>query len=172
MDLHVRPSDDGWRAVLDDGRAWPCVVGRGGVVPAARKGEGDGATPAGAWPVRALRYRPDRLTPPATGLPVRPLRPADGWCDDPDDPNYNQAVTLPFAAGHEALWRDDHLYDLVAMLGYNDDPPEAGKGSAIFLHLAPPDSGPTAGCVALARPALETVLSAMEPGSRVRIADT
>jgi len=170
MDLHVRPGDDGWCAVLDDGRAWPCVVGRGGVVPAEAKAEGDGATPAGAWPVRELRYRSDRLAPPATELPVRPLHPEDGWCDDPEHPAYNQAVRPPFPAGHEALWRDDRLYDLVAMLGYNDNPPEPGKGSAIFLHVALPDFGPTAGCVALERPALETVLAALTPGSHVRVA--
>lgn len=170
MDLHVRPADDGWQAVLDDGRAWPCVIGRGGTVPAAEKAEGDGATPIGAWPVRELRHRPDRVRPPATGLPLRPLAPADAWCDDPADAAYNRAVTLPFAGGHEVLWRSDHLYDLVAMLGYNDDPPVPGAGSAIFLHVAPPDGGSTAGCIALPRLALETVLEAMAPGSRVVVA--
>ena len=29
------------------GRVFPCTVGRGGIVPASVKGEGDGATPAG-----------------------------------------------------------------------------------------------------------------------------
>jgi L,D-peptidoglycan transpeptidase YkuD (ErfK/YbiS/YcfS/YnhG family) len=37
------------------------------------------------------------------------------------------------------MWREDHLYDLVLVLGYNDDPVVPGKGSAIFLHLARPD---------------------------------
>ena len=170
MDLYVGPGDGGWRAVLDDGRAWPCIVGHSGVVPADAKVEGDGATPSGAWPVRELRYRPDRLTPPPTDLPVRPLRPGDGWCDEPDHPAYNRPVTLPFDAGHEALWRDDHLYDLVAMLGYNDAPPAPGKGSAIFLHVAPADFGPTSGCIALDQPALEAVLAAMTPDSHVRVA--
>ena len=50
--------------------------------------------------------------------------------------NYNRLVKLPYAASHEELWRDDHLYDLVVVLGFNDDPVVPGKGSAIFLHLA------------------------------------
>ena len=169
MDLHVSPTASGWQACLDDGRAWPCVIGGGGAVIASHKKEGDGATPIGAWPVRGLRYRPDRLCAPDTEVPVQPLVPEDGWCDDPGSRAYNQPVTLPFAAGHERLWRDDHLYDLVAMLGYNDDPPVAGAGSAIFLHVAPGDFGPTAGCVALALDPLRAVLAALGPGSHVRV---
>lgn len=171
MNLHVRPSARGWQAVLDDGRAWPCVVGRGGVVPAAHKAEGDGATPAGTWPVRELRYRADRVAPPATALPARPLRPDEGWCDDPAHPAYNRPIALPTDAGHEVLWRTDRLYDLVAMLGYNDDPPIPGAGSAIFLHVAPADFGPTAGCVALGPDALREVLAAMDRHSAVRVAE-
>ena len=170
MDLHVRPTTSGWQAALDDGRAWPCFVGRGGVVPAADKREGDGATPLGAWPVRELRYRPDRVDPPATALALRALAPGEAWCDDPANAAYNRPVTRPFDGSHEVLWRSDHLYDLVAMLGYNDDPPVPGSGSAIFLHVAAPDRGATAGCVALPRLALETVLAAMAPGSRVIVA--
>ncbi|RMF38953.1 MAG: hypothetical protein D6754_06370, partial [Alphaproteobacteria bacterium] len=43
------------------GRDLPCAVGRGGIVPAAKKREGDGATPAGIWRMTGLWYRPDRL---------------------------------------------------------------------------------------------------------------
>ena len=52
---------------------------------------------------------------------------------------------------HEKLWRDDHAYDLIIPLGYNDNPPAAGKGSAIFMHIAQPDWRGTEGCVALAQ---------------------
>ena len=38
---------------------------------------------------------------------------------------------------------------IVVALGYNDDPVVPEKGSAIFLHVAKPDYGPTEGCVAL-----------------------
>ena len=84
-------------------------------------------------------------------MPVEAIRPEDGWCDDPQHADYNRLVARPFAASHEAMWRDDNLYDLVVVVGHNDDPPAAGAGSAIFLHLARADWGPTAGCVAFTR---------------------
>ncbi|MEM8616628.1 MAG: L,D-transpeptidase family protein, partial [Pseudomonadota bacterium] len=67
-----------------------CALGRGGVVMAEQKREGDGASPLGIWPMRRVFYRPDRLARPATGLPAIPLRPNDGWCDAPDHPLYNR----------------------------------------------------------------------------------
>lgn len=155
------------RAVLD-GRAYPCSLGRSGVRQDKR--EGDGATPAGDFPLREALYRPDKFArPPATGLPLRPLRPEDGWCDDPADPMYNRPVTLPYPASHERMWRDDDLYDLVVVVGHNDQPVAPGRGSAIFLHLARPGYAPTAGCVGLAREDLLELLARLGPGSRVVI---
>ncbi|SDG24667.1 L,D-transpeptidase catalytic domain [Limimonas halophila] len=167
MDLTVFPTADGWRARLDDGRVWPCVIGRSGTT--ATKAEGDGATPLGAWPVRRVLYRPDRLSEPETSLPLSAIAPDDGWCDDPANPHYNRPVKLPFDGGHEVLWRDDGLYDLVVVLGHNDDPPTPGAGSAIFLHRMRPDGAPTEGCVALEPAALAAVVRALRPGSRIVI---
>jgi L,D-peptidoglycan transpeptidase YkuD (ErfK/YbiS/YcfS/YnhG family) len=86
------------------------------------------------------------------------------WCDAPDDPAYNRPVTLPYPASAERLWRDDGVYDLIVVLGHNDDPVIAGAGSAIFLHLARPDYAPTQGCVALAAGDLEALLRVARPG--------
>lgn len=168
--LSVRAALGATRGTLAVGeRARPCALGRGGLV--ADKREGDGGTPLGRFPLRRLFYRPDRETAPATGLPVLPLAADLGWCDDPADPScYNRLVRLPFAASHERMWRDDHLYDLVVELGYNDAPPVPGRGSAIFLHLARPDWGPTEGCVAMRRDDLLTVLAAAGPESAIEIA--
>ena len=93
-----------------------------------------------------------------------------GWCDDPAHPDYNRQVVLPFAASHEELWREDQIYDLVVVLGYNDDPVIPGKGSAIFLHLAREDFSPTEGCVACARTDLLDLLRTAKPGDALRIA--
>ena len=142
-----------------------CALGRGGI--RADKTEGDGATPVGFLPVRAVLYRPDRLQRPVTGLPCRALREDDGWCDDPGDAAYNRPVTRPYASRHEVLWREDRLYDIVAILGWNDDPVVPGGGSAIFLHLAKPDYAPTEGCVALALADCLRVLRLAGPGSHV-----
>ena len=142
-----------------------CAFGRGGL--ARDKREGDGATPIGAWPMRRLLYRVDRVGRPATKLPAAPIAIEDGWCDDPADPLYNRPISLPYPGRHERLWREDGLYDLVVVLGHNDDPVVAGQGSAIFLHIARPDWAPTEGCVALARADLERILAEAEPGDRV-----
>jgi L,D-peptidoglycan transpeptidase YkuD (ErfK/YbiS/YcfS/YnhG family) len=142
------------------GQTFRCALGRAGIIAANRKREGDGATPAGLLPLRRLHYRADRGPIPATALPRSPIAPDDGWCDDPAHPDYNRLVRRPFAASHEEMWRADDLYDIVGELGWNDAPVVPGHGSAIFLHLARADYGPTAGCVALARADLIVVLAA------------
>ena len=163
-DILVHPANDGWRASLD-GQSWPCVIGRGGVTDDKR--EGDGTTPLGCWPLRRLLYRADRTAVPHCRLPAQPIGPSDGWCDDPADPSYNQPVRLPYRASHEELSRNDPLYDLVVVLGYNDDPVVPGKGSAIFMHVARPEGTPTEGCVALARADLEELLELVTSDSRL-----
>lgn len=67
------------------------------------------------------------------------------------------------------MWRDDNLYDLVVVVGYNDDPPEGEWGSAIFLHVAREDFSPTHGCVAFALPDLMELVSLIGPETRIRI---
>ncbi len=141
-----------------EGRIVRAALGRGGV--RTHKQEGDGATPAGVLPLRRVLYRADRGPPPACAVPIEPLAPDDGWCDDPTHPDYNRMVRRPHPARGEALWRDDALYDLIGVLGWNDAPVVRGSGSAIFLHVARPDFAPTAGCVALAAADLRAVLAA------------
>ena len=76
---------------------------------------------------------------------------------------------MPYAASAENMWRDDALYDVVAVIGHNDHPVIDGAGSAIFLHVAPPDGEPTAGCVALDFVNLLSVLRLMTPSSVIDI---
>ena len=111
-------------------------------------------------PLRRVLYRADRVPRPRAAVPLLPLAPHDGWCDDPDDGAYNQPVRLPYAARHEALWRADELYDVVGVLGWNDAPVARRRGSAIFLHVARAGYAPTEGCIALSRPDLLAVLAA------------
>jgi L,D-peptidoglycan transpeptidase YkuD (ErfK/YbiS/YcfS/YnhG family) len=164
-----------FRGKDDLGRvAWPgyrtrAALGKGGLLPAADKREGDGASPIGAWPIRRVLYRPDKGPAPKTALPVEAIHREDGWCDAPLDPAYNRPVALPYPASAERLWRDDDVYDLVVVLGHNDDPVIPSAGSAIFLHLARPDYSPTEGCVALARADLEALLALAKPGDVLEI---
>lgn len=156
------PATTGWAEY--GGRRFRCALGRGGI--RADKREGDGATPVGRFPLRRLLYRG---TAPATGLEMLPIGRDDGWCDAPNDIAYNRLVRLPYRARHEILWRDDHLYDRVLVIGHNDDPVRAGLGSAVFLHLAHDDFRPTEGCVAFARPDFETILGLLAPADHVVI---
>ena len=164
--MELRVDGTGWAEW--NGRRLRCAVGRSGI--AADKREGDGATPAGSFAMRMLLFRPDRVKPtPLTKLPLRGLRPEDGWCDDPSDALYNRPVKLPFRARAEMLWLEAPIYDLIVPLGYNDDPPQPGRGSAIFLHVARPDFSPTDGCVVLDRDALLALVAEADRSSRVTI---
>src|ERR1051326_1852856 len=50
------------------GKEFRCALGRAGILE--NKHEGDGATPAGDFPLREVYFRPDRGLPPTTkGLP-------------------------------------------------------------------------------------------------------
>lgn len=165
MKIDVHCSAVGRGTLSWKGRTFPCTLGRSGV--RLDKREGDGATPVGCFVLRRVLYRPDRVTAPVTRLPCAPIAPDDGWCDAPDDPAYNRMVRLPYPASAERLWRDDHLYDVVVVLGHNDDPVVPGAGSAIFMHLAREDGGPTEGCIGLARETLLALLAAAGPDDRV-----
>jgi L,D-peptidoglycan transpeptidase YkuD (ErfK/YbiS/YcfS/YnhG family) len=163
MDLIVTPDGQArW-----NGRTFHCALGRSGIT--AHKREGDGATPAGTFPMRRVLYRPDRVAPPTSRLPLQPIAAGDGWCDDPADPAYNRPVRLPYAASHEDMWRDDRLYDLVVVLGHNDDPVVPGAGSAVFLHVAAPGYSPTAGCVAASIEDLTEIVREASPGDCIAI---
>lgn len=126
---------------------FPCAWGQGGI--RVSKTEGDRATPVGTFPFRRVFYRADRIATPETLLPLQAISTQDGWCDDINDERYNQYVTLPYTGRHEKLWREDHVYDLILVVGHNDDPIRPGQGSAIFVHLLRSEGASTEGCVAL-----------------------
>jgi L,D-peptidoglycan transpeptidase YkuD (ErfK/YbiS/YcfS/YnhG family) len=166
MEIHVFATAPGRGRLIWPGGQAPCALGRNGI--ARDKREGDGCTPTGDFPLRRLLWRADRLgAAPATGLPAAPIAADDGWCDAPDDPLYNRPVKLPYAASAETMMRDDALYDLVVVIGHNDDPVVPGAGSAVFLHVAPPDNGSTAGCVALEAATLLRLLADCDTGTRL-----
>ena len=152
-----------------DGMATKCSIGRSGLIAAADKREGDGATPIGIWPIRGVLLRPDRVAiPERLSLPWRWLRADDGWSDDIADPAYNRSVRHPHAYSAERLWRDDGLYDVIVVLGHNDTPPVPGLGSAIFLHCWR-DGAVTEGCVAVARNDLLALLPKLRSGDALQV---
>ncbi len=144
-----------------------CALGTSGIV--TLKSEGDGGTPAGCWRLLQVLYRADRVMKPATSLPVRRIARDDGWCDAPNDRNYNSAVRLPYPASAEEMWRGDSIYNIVVVLDHNTRPRMRGRGSAVFIHLAREGFTPTQGCIAFNERALRILLKQCGPGSTISI---
>jgi L,D-peptidoglycan transpeptidase YkuD (ErfK/YbiS/YcfS/YnhG family) len=145
-----------------------CALGKGGVKET--KKEGDGATPCGCFKVRAVYYRKDKLGELIFPVPYYPISESDAWCNDSESECYNRHITVE-SAHPEKLWRDDNMYDVIAILGYNDNPPVPGNGSAIFMHVAHEGYTPTAGCIALSLEDIIEVLQHMRPETKVCVND-
>jgi L,D-peptidoglycan transpeptidase YkuD (ErfK/YbiS/YcfS/YnhG family) len=138
-----------------DGLVFRCALGRGGI--SAMKREGDGATPLAA--MRLLSgYLRERRFGRRSALPLLPITADLGWCEVPEDRNYNRPVRIPYGASHETMLRPDGLYDACVVLDWNIRPRRRGCGSAIFFHLARPGFQPTAGCVAVSRAVMARLL--------------
>ena len=155
----------GW--LTADGWTVPVALGRGGIL--ANKREGDGGTPRGTYYPRQLWWRADRHPKPRTFLPVRPIRPEDAWCEDPQDRHYNQPIRLVRDQAGDRLTREDHLYDFIVEIDHNAGPRVAGRGSAVFLHLARNNFAPTAGCVSMTKSAMLRLLRRMGPQTKIMI---
>jgi L,D-peptidoglycan transpeptidase YkuD (ErfK/YbiS/YcfS/YnhG family) len=145
----------------------PVVLGRSGI--RANKREGDGATPHGEFRLRRLWWRADRWARPATLLPTRPIDRAVAWCEDPRDRHYNRPFRRSANEPGDRLWREDHLYDWIIEIDHNTRPRVAGRGSAVFLHVARSNRSPTAGCVAFTAGALKRLLTRVGPKTRILI---
>ena len=143
----------------------PVALGRGGVK--ANKREGDGATPRGTFRLKRLWWRAERHARPATLLPAQRIKPDDGWCEDPSDRHYNRPVKVPPQAKADRLARADALYDFIVEIDHNTRPRVAGRGSAVFIHVARPHLAPTTGCVALELISLRRLLARVGPRTRI-----
>jgi L,D-peptidoglycan transpeptidase YkuD (ErfK/YbiS/YcfS/YnhG family) len=166
--VRIRRAGDPARGWLTaDGQTIPVALGRGGIK--ANKREGDGGTPRGTFRPLRLWWRADRHPRPRTFLPVRAIRPEDAWCEDPEDRRYNQPLRLASKQGGDRLRRADHLYDFIIEIDQNTRPRIAGRGSAVFLHLARVDFSPTAGCVAMTAGAMLQLLKRLGPETEIVI---
>ncbi len=169
MNLIVQTqSFDATKGVLIAGtKRFDCALGKSGV--SIDKVEGDGKTPVGTHALRELYYRADRLTKPETGMEAKVLQQDMAWCDDPAHPDYNKRITLPHPTDTREKRGDDPIFDIIVVLGYNDDPVVPGKGSAVFMHVAREGLTPTAGCVALKLGDLLEVLKVLDKSSHITI---
>ncbi len=92
-----------------------------------------------------------------------------GWCDDPRSKRYNKLVKFPFKYKAEKLYKSDNTYDIVLVLNFNLNPIKAGKGSAIFIHVAKRNYKSTAGCVAVKKHNLKKIIQLINKRTRVSI---
>jgi len=163
------------KTVIHGGLGVPCYLGKKGAISSKQGREGDEKTPLGVYKLRFGLYRADRLPRPDLNknlknpLNFRPLRPDDGWCDDPNHAAYNRFIRTPFKASHEALWRKDGAYDIILVMDHNDSPPQAPLGSAVFIHIAQPDGRDTMGCIALTPEHMVGLLPFLQNGTKVDI---
>src|SRR5262249_56201992 len=104
-----------------------------------------------------------------TGRRARGISGADAGCEDPDDRHYNQPIRLDREQAGDRLKRADHLYDFIVEIDHNTRPRIAGRGSAVFLHLARDNFGPTAGCVSMTRSAMLHLLRRLGPRTKIVI---
>ncbi len=154
----------GWLTAGD--QTVPVALGRGGIK--ANKREGDGATPRGTFRPLRLWWRADRHPRPRTFLPVRRIGPNDAWSENPADRRYNRPIRANNAPG-DRLMREDHLYDFIIEIDHNTRPRIAGRGSAVFLHLARENFSPTAGCVGMTKADMLRLLARIGPKTRIVI---
>jgi L,D-peptidoglycan transpeptidase YkuD (ErfK/YbiS/YcfS/YnhG family) len=146
---------------------FPCALGKGGVKKKTK--EGDNITPKGTFRIIRIYYRPDKIKKFKTLVKKIKIKKNMGWCDDPSIDFYNKQIKLPTNLEHEKLYRNDNLYDLIAVLNYNTDPIIKNKGSAIFIHVAKKNFNKTKGCVAIKKENLIYLLSKIKKNTQVKI---
>jgi L,D-peptidoglycan transpeptidase YkuD (ErfK/YbiS/YcfS/YnhG family) len=147
--------------------AIPVSLGRAGIF--ANKREGDGSTPRGTFHPLRLWYRGDRGVAPKSLLPLRKISAADAWSEDPQDRRYNRPVKRGKGEPGDRLRRADNLYDIIVEIDHNARPRIAGRGSAVFIHLARPGFLPTAGCVGLEGHRLRWLVERLGKDTKIEI---
>ncbi|OQM77140.1 L,D-transpeptidase family protein [Manganibacter manganicus] len=168
LTVHARPGKP-QQGLLRAGKlVFPCALGRGGIVSAKR--EGDGGTPLATMRILSGYFRNDHFAGARrTRLAMTTIGPDLGWCEVPDDRNYNRPVRIPYGASHERMRRDDRLYDVCLVLDWNIRPRLRGRGSAIFFHLARPGYTPTQGCVAVSERTMARLLPLLSARTMVKV---
>jgi len=144
-----------------------CALGKAGVSEKIK--EGDNITPKGIFKITKIYYRPDKIKKIKTLIKKIKIKKNMGWCDDPRSRFYNQQIKLPTKYSHERLYRNDNLYNLIAVLDYNTNPIIKNKGSAIFLHVAKNKYQKTKGCIALKKEHLIKIISKIKKNTKIKI---
>ena len=152
--------------LICDDFQFKCSIGKNGLKK--NKLEGDNSTPKGTFSLGLVYYRADRVAKPETKLKTVKISKQMGWCDDPNNINYNKEIKLDKKIKAEKLYRKDKIYDIVIVINYNTQRIIKNKGSAIFIHVTN-NYKPTKGCVALSLNDLEILLKIIKRNSKIKI---
>ncbi len=160
-----------WKAI---GEPFAVVVGRNGLAWGAGlnelpsdtgrlllKTEGDGKAPAGIFSLTesfGSSTKPDYVK-----LPFTRLEEFTECVDDVKSVHYNRIVDRMKVGDFDWQSSEKMLavgaeYDLGIAVAHNTNPVNKGGGSCIFLHIWKAADSGTAGCTAMARENLETIL--------------
>ena len=152
--------------LICDDFQFKCSVGKNGLKK--NKLEGDNSTPVGTFSLGPVYYRNDRIDKPDTKLKTHRISKQMGWCDDPNDINYNKEIKLNKKIKAEKLYRKDKIYDIIIVINYNTRRIIRNKGSAIFIHVTN-NYKHTKGCVALSLNDIEILLKIIKKNSKIKI---
>jgi L,D-peptidoglycan transpeptidase YkuD (ErfK/YbiS/YcfS/YnhG family) len=182
------------RAFRRTGKDWVRVrpkirvrLGYGGWVPAARRVQSTGTTPAGTF---RLPYAFGRLADPGTSLRYRRFDGNDWWPYEPRDPaTYNIYQPRKATGTHWRRDKAEHLadypwqYAYAVVVGFNlpsgvhyskarrqwvaDDRADTDRGGGIFLHVN--GDGLTAGCVSMRKAQMQWLVRWLRPGAAPRV---
>ena len=144
-----------------------CALGKNGIKKKIK--EGDKITPKGIFKIIKIYYRHDKIRWLKTSIRKIKIKKNMAWCDDPKSNFYNQQIKLPNKLNYEKLYRNDRIYDLLAVLNYNTNPVIKNKGSAIFIHIAKNNYKPTAGCIAVEKNNLIKLLQKVKKNTKIKI---
>ena len=167
----------GWRTIL---HATPARLGSGGLIAGSERRQGTGKTPLGTY---GIEWAFGRAADPGTALRYVQIDRNDAWTYNPKVPStYNVFQTAPNAwRGYgryiERLWGYGPQYDYVLVLDYNlpegrivrdadgirrsTTPANTRRGGGIFLHVT--NGKVTAGCIAIPRDDMATLLRWLDP---------
>lgn len=160
--------------------AVPAVIGRTGLAWAEGtlatdiqqpvKHEGDGKSPAGAFPLdTAFGFAP-RAEMSWLRMAYAPLISGSECVDDEASVHYNTVVDRSEVSRVD--WtsaehmRQINQYRIGVIVGYNAAPPKPGRGSCIFLHIWGGPASTTAGCTALDADRLEALMRWLDASRR------
>ena len=144
-----------------------CALGKHGINK--KKKEGDKITPKWTYKIVNIYYRKDRIKKISSKLKLIKIKKNMGWCDDPNNKNYNQLIKIPSKYSYERLFRKENIYDLIIVLNYNMNPVIKDKGSAIFIHIAKKRFQPTEGCIAISKKNLLYLIKNISKNTKIKI---